>query len=227
MAALDTTLDKLVVTRTGNLKDGATVDPRVLLERMLADLGFSAFVIQNTTPSSANRDKLWWHKDVKTPKRYNAVTGNWFALNPGQHALHLMQQAFGAGTTDTVIEVGDLFAFYDVSLKETKLIDRDNLIKQIAGKALWNWSNISANTAAVDRGAYQCDTSTATFTVTLPPSPPNYTMVWISDATDFEARPLTIARNGSTIAGLNEDLTVDVALASFQLVAFAGDWRIV
>ena len=52
-------------------------------------------------------------------------------------------------------------------------------------------------------------------------------MVWISDASDFEARPLTIARNGSTIAGLNEDLTVDVALASFQLVAFAGDWRIV
>lgn len=226
MAALDLTTHKVVVAEGQNPKDARTVDGRVLLERLLSDLGLSAFVISNTAPSTANRDKLWWHKDVKQAKRYNPVSGNWFQATPGQHALHLLQQAFGAGTADTVIEVGDLFAFYDVSLKETKLIDRDNLIKQIAGKALWNWSKISANTNAVDRGAYICDTSAATFTLTLPASPPNGTAIRIVDGADFELKNLIVARNGATIAGLAENLNVDLALAAFELVAMNGDWRI-
>jgi hypothetical protein len=226
MAALDTATHKVIVSETANLADARPVDGRVLLERLLSDMGLSAFVISNTTPATGSRDKLWWHKDVKQAKRYNPVTGNWFQVTPGQHALHLMQQAFGAGTTDTVIEPGDLFAFYDVSLKETKLIDRDNMIKQIAGKALWNWSKISANTVAVDRGAYLCDTTAGTFTLTLPAAPANYTAIRIADAADFNLNNLIVARNGSTIAGLAENMNVDLALASFELVAFSGDWRI-
>jgi hypothetical protein len=225
MVALNTATHKVIVSEEG-LGSARPVDGRVLLERLLSDMGLSAFVISNTAPSAANRDKLWWHKDVRQAKRYNPVTGNWFQATPGQHALHLMQQAFGAGTTDTVIEPGDLFAFYDVSLKETKLIDRDNMIKQIAGKALWNWSKISANTAAVDRGAYLCDTTAGSFTLTLPSAPANHTAVRIADAADFSLNNLIVARNGSTIAGLAENMNVDLALAAFELVAFNGDWRI-
>jgi hypothetical protein len=224
MAALDLTLDKLVVTRGGKLQNATQLDIRVMMERALAGLGFASFVIANTAPS--DKTVLWWHKDVKTPKRYDAVLGNWYALTPGQHAMYLLQQLFGAAIADTVLEAGDLFSFYDVSLGETKKIARDDLIKAIAGKALWNWSKVNSNTNAVDRGAYLCDTSGAPFTVTLPAAPANYTAVWIADAADFEIKNLTVARNGSTISGLSENLTVDLPLASFQLVAFSGDWRI-
>jgi hypothetical protein len=225
MAALDLALDKLVVTQDGKLQKATQLDIRVMMERALAGLGFSSFVVSNTAP--ADKTVLWWHKDVKTPKRYNAVLGNWYALTPGQHAMHLLQQLFGASVADTVLEAGDLFSFYDVSLGETKKIARDDLIKAIAGKALWNWSRISSNTNAVDRGAYFCDTTAATFTLTLPASPPNYTAVWIADNGDFELKNLIIARNGSTIEGLSQDLNAEIYKASFQLVAYSGNWIIV
>lgn len=72
---------------------------------------------------------------------------------------------------------------------------------------------------AVAGEALLADTSTASFTITLPITPANNDSVYISDARGtFDAKPLTIARNGSSIQRLAEDMVVDTKGASFALV---------
>jgi len=91
------------------------------------------------------------------------------------------------------------------------------------------WRVESANyLASADEGIF-ADTSAGTFTVTLPAAPSLGDRVGISDeASTFSANNLTVARNGSLIQGLAEDLTVDVADASFVLI-YSGattGWKI-
>jgi len=72
-----------------------------------------------------------------------------------------------------------------------------------------------------------CDTSDAEWTLTLPESPNDFDWVKIIDYTgSFDDNNLTVARNGSTIMGKDEDLTVDTENENFMLIAYAGDWRI-
>lgn len=65
----------------------------------------------------------------------------------------------------------------------------------------------------------------ATQTITLPASPANGDMVGISvgDFTDT-----VVGRNGKTISGVAEDLTIDVANTGVMLIysSTSGDWRI-
>lgn len=65
----------------------------------------------------------------------------------------------------------------------------------------------------------------ATQTITLPASPANGDMVGVSvgDFTDT-----VVGRNGKTISGVAEDLTIDVANTGIMLIysSTSGDWRI-
>ena len=72
---------------------------------------------------------------------------------------------------------------------------------------------ISANTTAAKNTLYVL---TATLTLTLPASPSETDTVWISNLSGMTTA--TIARNGSKIMGLAEDLTIDIANAGIQLV---------
>lgn len=126
MTALGTATHKFIVSDTQNLKDARPVDMRVVMERLLSDMGFSAFVISNTAP--VDKTVLWWHKDVFTAKRFDPIAGNWAALTPAQHALHQMQRIVAAASAEGSLEMGDLFPFWDVSAGETKKITKENLI---------------------------------------------------------------------------------------------------
>ena len=65
----------------------------------------------------------------------------------------------------------------------------------------------------------------ATQTITLPASPANGDMVGVSVGAFTDT---VIARNGNTISGLSEDLTIDVANISVILIysSTSTDWRI-
>jgi hypothetical protein len=66
--------------------------------------------------------------------------------------------------------------------------------------------------------------------IDLPVDPTNGASVSFCDLTGtFSTNNLTIGRNGKTIMGLAEDLTIDTDNASFSLAysAKTGDWRIV
>lgn len=126
MTAFDPALDKVVTGRTANPKDDLKIDARDHLAKVLGALGFVSITAGNTPPT--DQDVLWWHIDLHQAKRYNAVLGNWYPLVASQFAMHLIRQAVLGAGVDSTVEVGDLFLFWDVSLKEVKTITRDNLM---------------------------------------------------------------------------------------------------
>ena len=81
-------------------------------------------------------------------------------------------------------------------------------------------------TAAINEGVLT-DTTGGTFTVTLPASPITGAVVSVFDVSGtWGTDNLTIGRNGSTISGVAEDLTCDIAGASVQLIYDGTTWNV-
>lgn len=92
--------------------------------------------------------------------------------------------------------------------------------------ALIEAGTITANTTAVAGRVYDCDTSAAAFTLTLPATPAAGARVGVRDiARTFDTKNLTLARNGQRIEGQLEDLTADTVLrAVFIFKGAARGW---
>lgn len=94
----------------------------------------------------------------------------------------------------------------------------------------WNTvQRISSNTTAVANTAYEIDTSSGAVTLTLPASPADKDWVSAADVTgSSDVNAITIARNGKTIAGFAEDMTITTAHLGCKLRynSAAGDWRL-
>lgn len=102
----------------------------------------------------------------------------------------------------------------------------------------WTWASlkpmavVSADYTAVQGDRLSADTSAGAFTVTLPEDPEAGDKVFICDgdstaaAQGFALNNLTVARNGSTINGLTEDVTLDVKGIGVQFdCTAANEWR--
>jgi hypothetical protein len=92
------------------------------------------------------------------------------------------------------------------------------------------WTTITGNTVAVDGGRYLADTTSAAFTLTLPASPTVGMAIKVSDyAGTFASNNLTLAKNGSNIMGLAEDMTLSVNNFSgeFTYVDSTRGWQLV
>ena len=76
---------------------------------------------------------------------------------------------------------------------------------------------------------YLVDTGTAARSITLPASPSNGNEVIISDRDGNAAtNNITVARNGKTVAGLAEDLTIDINYARVRLrYDGTSDWELI
>lgn len=93
----------------------------------------------------------------------------------------------------------------------------------------YTWISISSTYAAQPSDGILADTSSGSFTVTLPASPSVGENIRINDAAGtFGAWPLAIARNGKRIMGLEDDLLVDRSYISFALTYSdaSNGWRI-
>jgi hypothetical protein len=87
-------------------------------------------------------------------------------------------------------------------------------------------SRTSNYTASINEGVLT-DTTGGSFTVTLPSSPLAGSQVVVSDAGgSWGTNNLTVARNGSTIAGAADDLICDIDNASVQLIYDGATWRV-
>lgn len=84
---------------------------------------------------------------------------------------------------------------------------------------------VSNYTATANDFLY-CDTSSGSFTVTLPTSPATLDTVTICAGPSAYNNPLNIARNGHTIMGLAEDMTINTNNATVVLVYVNTTWRI-
>lgn len=84
----------------------------------------------------------------------------------------------------------------------------------------------TSNITAENYDGILANTSGGAFTVTLPANPTmGYTVV-VSDAGDFSANILTVARNGETIEGDAEDMNLDIPGVSVTFVYTGSDWQI-
>ncbi|MBN9074282.1 MAG: hypothetical protein J0H34_22320 [Rhizobiales bacterium] len=166
MTALDTSLDRFIVSRTGSLAAAAPSNMRDAMMRLLLDMGFTDFVLANSPP--VNRNALWWHKDVKQAKRYNVTSGAWVPLTPGEFALYQAKRCIQAAQTESSLEVGDLFGFLDVSANEFKGISKDNLRTAIGAGAVtfpawWIAERTQVNVATVTWNVLGSRNLTASF----------------------------------------------------------------
>jgi len=90
-----------------------------------------------------------------------------------------------------------------------------------------SWLRVTANYTAVSGNRISADTTSGAFTITLPAGPSMNNYVEISDGGGaFQTNNLTISRNGSTIMGLSEDMTLSTNNVSVGLVYNGTTWRI-
>lgn len=84
----------------------------------------------------------------------------------------------------------------------------------------------TANYTASDKEYVLANTTGGAFTVTLPAAPTVGTLVFVADAgSDWGTNNLTVARNGSTISGLSDNLVCDISGVSVELVYDGTTWR--
>jgi hypothetical protein len=89
---------------------------------------------------------------------------------------------------------------------------------EVSGGESWQTVKTSGFTAVAGEG-YFCNTTSATFTATLPASPSFGDFITFIDyAGTFDTNNLTIGRNGKPIQGAAEDLTVSIERSAFTLV---------
>lgn len=90
-----------------------------------------------------------------------------------------------------------------------------------------NWSRKTANYTAVNGDRIIADTSGGAWTLTLPASPLTGNYIQITDGNDFEATNLTVARNGSTIEGISDDVLLTIGRTTYDFIYDGTTWEVV
>jgi hypothetical protein len=85
----------------------------------------------------------------------------------------------------------------------------------------------TANYTAVNGDKIIADTSAGTFTITLPATPSLGAMVTIADGANWGNNFVTIARNGSTIEGLSENLDLDIGTIKVEFIYDGTTWEVI
>jgi hypothetical protein len=84
------------------------------------------------------------------------------------------------------------------------------------------WSHMVGSFFAAPKGRYFC--AGANIVATLPVTPPDNTEIWFSGS--FSTDNMVILRNGATIAGVAQDLILDLNNIMPKLVYQGGDWKV-
>jgi len=114
---------------------------------------------------------------------------------------------------------GNLFFKRDVSGTES-------VVRVATNTNLLSYTRVTSNTTAVSRQSYIADTSGGTFTITLPGSPATGDWVTIVDGASFQTTALTVGRNSSTIAGIADNLSLNIEGISVTLVYDGSTWEV-
>jgi hypothetical protein len=92
--------------------------------------------------------------------------------------------------------------------------------------ALQEWTVKTANYTLVDGDRIIADTSGGSFIITLPATPTTGAYMQITDGANFANNALTVARNGSTIEGISDDILLDIPDTTFEFVYDGSTWQI-
>jgi len=167
--------------------------------------------------------------------RRSAVTGNiptTGQLDLGEVAINtfdgnlFIKKNDGAESIVTIKEVTEDNLLVDSSALTNSsatnlsgvLSDLDGSIGSGGGGGI-TWARKTSNYTAVTGDGIIADTAGGTFTVTLPATPATGDTIIVADGADWSTINLIIARNGSTVEGLSEDLIVDLGGIQVQLIS--------
>lgn len=89
-----------------------------------------------------------------------------------------------------------------------------------------SWSKKTANYTAVSGDKLIADSSAGTFTITLPASPSLGNSVSITDGASWDTTNVTVARNGSTIEGVADDVLLNVKGISVDFIFDGTTWQV-
>jgi len=199
------------VAQTGG-SGGGTALPSVTVDSFIADGSTNSFQL---TVTPASKDLVFINIDGVFQIR---------------DSFDLFGNAISFGSTplvDSVIEVSTFVVGaagssgnVDLSSYATKTYVDDAIgnISTSSGVGL-TWNIISANSTLVAFNGYFTDTTGGALTATLPASATLGDTLKINDlAGTFATNNLTLARNGSNIKGVAEDLVIDYNQATIELV---------
>ena len=133
-------------------------------------------------------------------------------------------------TTD--LQLGELaINTYDGKLYLKKNAGTDVIVEVGAsagggGTTNATWTKKTANYTAVSGDKLLADTSTGTFTITLPASPTTGNSVVLADGADWYTTNLTVARNSQTIEGATEDLVLNIKGIQLELIFDGTTWEV-
>jgi len=97
----------------------------------------------------------------------------------------------------------------------------------LAGNLIPTWLAKSSAYTALSGDLVSASTASAAWTLTLPASPTTGMMLTVADAgSSWKTNNLTVARNGSTIEGLSEDLVCDKTNRVLVLLYNGTTWRV-
>jgi len=136
------------------------------------------------------------------------VSGTTYAIGDNRFSpinfLTYRRKTIGAGATDPSLDVANWASVLSSGL--TVVV-------------------VSATTQAAAAGNQYVLTNVAASTVTLPASPASGDTVWVTVTNGLTTN--IIARNGQTIMGVAEDMTVDNATVTVELRFVNSSWRLV
>ena len=90
---------------------------------------------------------------------------------------------------------------------------------------LLDWTPITANYTVGNRERLLLNSSSSSFTLTLPAAPATGTYIQLTDGANLATNPVTVDRNGSTIENLSSNLVLDVPNATFEFIYDGSTWQ--
>jgi hypothetical protein len=128
------------------------------------------------------------------------------------------------------ISAGVVTAFNFIGAGNTFLYHSDTRTIDVSiaggGGGTGSWERKTTTYTASVGDQLIADTSGGAFTITLPPSPSEGDIVRFADGASWSDDNLTLARNGSTIEGLSEDLVIDIGGVQIDLIYDGTTWEV-
>lgn len=96
----------------------------------------------------------------------------------------------------------------------------------LGGSSSASWSVKTSNYTAASGDLIIADTSSGSFTITLPSSPTSGSAITIADGNNWSVANVIIARNSSTIEDIADNLSLDIAAITVDLIYDGTTWQV-
>jgi hypothetical protein len=95
-----------------------------------------------------------------------------------------------------------------------------------SGSATNPWHVVTTDYTAIDGDRIIANTIYGSFNITLPSSPTAGQYIQITDGYNLTLYPVTVLRNGSTIEGYSDNVSLDLTGSTFEFIYSGSTWQV-